>query len=78
MSKDRPFYRVDAGDDRLIASTSIDAIPALLVREAPGRYVIEEVTAPRGFLSTPNKRRWGWAVKHADGRVELAPENLDV
>ena len=66
------------GDKRLVASTSINGIPVLLEREAPGRYVIEEVTAPRGFLSTAKTKIWGWAIKHDDGRVELEPDNLGV
>ena len=76
MSQDKPFYRVDVGAERLAGSTSIDGIPALLEQEAPGVYVIEEVTAPPGFLSTPKKRRWGRAIKHVDGRVELEPDEI--
>ena len=75
MSKDAPFYRVIVGENRLVGSTSISSLPGLLEREPSGRYVIEEVTAPRGFLSTPVKRRWGWAIKHADGRVDLEPDD---
>jgi len=74
MSKDTTFYRINMGDQRLVASTSLSGIPALLEREPPGRYAIEEVTAPRGFLSTAKTRNWGWAIKHDDGRVELEPE----
>jgi len=74
MSKDTTFYRIDVGDHRLVASSSIDGLQGLLIGEVPGRYVIEEVTSPPGFLSTPKSRRWGWAIKHDDGRVELEPE----
>jgi hypothetical protein len=77
MSKDTTFYRIDVGDHRLLASSSIDGLQGLLVGEVPGRYVIEEVTSPPGFLSTPKSRRWGWATKHDDGRVELEPEIVD-
>ena len=74
MSKDTTFYRINMGDHRLVASSSIDGLQGLLVGEVPGRYAIEEVTSPPGFLSTPKSRRWGWATKHDDGRVELEPE----
>ena len=63
MSKDTTFYRIDMGDHRLVASSSIDGLQGLLIGEVPGRYVIEEVTSPPGFLSTPKSRRWGWAIK---------------
>ncbi len=78
MSKDTTFYRIKMGDQRLVASTSLSGIPALLEREAPGRYVIEEVVAPPGFLSTPRTRNWGWAIKHDDGSVELEPADVVV
>ncbi len=74
MSKDTTLYRIDVGDHRLVASSSIGGLQGLLIGEVPGRYVIEEVTSPPGFLSTPKSRRWGWAIKHDDGRVELEPE----
>ena len=74
MSKDTTFYRIAMGDHRLVASSSIDGLQGLLIGEVPGRYVIEEVTSPPGFLSTPKSRRWGWATKRDDGRVELEPE----
>jgi hypothetical protein len=74
MSKDTTFFTIDMGDQRLVASTSIGGIPALLEQEAAGRYLIQEVTAPRGFLTTPRTRNWGWAIKYDDGRIELEPE----
>jgi len=64
------------GDHRLVASSSIDGLRGLLIGDAPGRYVIEEVTTSSGLLSMPKTRRWGWAIKHCDGRVELEPEDV--
>jgi hypothetical protein len=76
MGTESIFYRVNMGDHRLVASSSIDGLRGLLKGDAPGRYLIEEVTTPAGFLSTPKSRRWGWAIKHDDGRVELEPEDV--
>ncbi len=62
------------GEGVLAASTSIAGLPGLLTGDAPGRYVIEELKIPPGFLSMPKARKWGYAIKLADGRVVLQPD----
>jgi len=74
MGTNATFYRIILGEGLLAASTSINGLPGLLKGDAPGRYVIEELTIPPGLLSLPKSRKWGCAIKHVDGRVELQPD----
>ena len=74
-SAETTLFRINLGDNRLAASTSIDGLPGLLRRDPPGLYVIEELTIPPGLLSIPSSRRWGYAIKHEDGRVELRSDD---
>lgn len=66
------FYRIVDGDC-LIATTDVDGIPSLLESLAPGRYPIDKVTSAGGLLLKIETLRWGWVVKHKDGRVEILP-----
>jgi hypothetical protein len=74
MGTNATFYRIILGEGLLAASTSVDGLPGLLKGDARGRYVIEELRIPPGLLSRPESRKWGCAIKHVDGRVELLPD----
>ena len=51
----------------------VEGLRRLVERRGPGRYHVDEIAAdplPSGHTS----RRWGTAIKHPDGRVELDPD----
>ncbi len=73
MSWTTVLYKAES-DRSLIASTTLDGFQVLLGPYLPGRYAIDEVTNRGGLLLKTEIRRWGWAVKHDDGRVVLQPE----
>ncbi|MGC8643428.1 MAG: hypothetical protein ACP5XB_26525 [Isosphaeraceae bacterium] len=73
MSRDTVLYKIESSRS-LIASTTLDGFQTLLRSQQPGRYAIDEVTSWDGLLLKSRIRRWGWAVKHDDGRVVLLPE----
>jgi hypothetical protein len=56
-------------------AASPDEIAKALRHERPGRFVVEEVS-PAGQLlpSGHSCRRWGTAIRKADGQVTLEPD----
>jgi hypothetical protein len=52
-----------------------DEIAQVLRRARPGRFIVEDV-APAGQLlaSGHSCRRWGMAIRDADGKVMLDPD----
>jgi hypothetical protein len=53
-----------------------DEMGQLLRHAKPGRYIVEEVSlAGRLLASGHSCRRWGSAIRHADGQVTLDPES---
>lgn len=73
MSWTTVLYKIESGRS-LIASSTVEGFEVLLMTQQPGRYAIDEVTSGGGLLLRTRVRRWGWAVKHSDGRVMLLPE----
>ena len=74
LHADSKLYRLKLPGTRAAATTSLYGVAPLLAREQGGRCEIEEITTLSSFLS-PTVRRWGWAIKEADGTVRLEPDD---
>jgi hypothetical protein len=63
----------DPQGDPVGAASTVEGLRRPVERLGPGRYHVAEIDAdplPSGHTS----RRWGSALKHPDGRVELDPD----
>ena len=66
-------YRTTRSDrPEVVSAGNPELIRAFLQRESwpPRRYEITSTEAPFGGI----RRRWGVAIKHPDGAVELVPD----
>jgi hypothetical protein len=69
------MFRIIRGQDYYTMAASPDDIVQALLGARPGRFIIEEVS-PAGKLlpSGHTCRRWGTAIRYADGQVTLDPD----
>ena len=64
------FYRVRRGDQVLGEGGTSEEIQALLDAADPGEYPVEVVNVD-GPHDPGHPRRWGKAIKRADGSIHL-------
>ena len=67
------FRIVDRDGEMVADSDSLDGMTEIVCRARPGHHHIDEISAdplPSGYTS----RRWGFAIRHDDGRVILDPD----
>ena len=67
------IYRITNGPDLGDIVQAVDDLKAFARAHGPGCYHIDEITSdplPSGHTS----RRWGLAISHPDGSVELEPD----
>ena len=63
----------DPQGDPVGATDAVEGLRRLVEGLGPGRYHVDEIAADP-LPSGPASRRWGSAIKHPDGRVELDPD----
>jgi hypothetical protein len=51
----------------------VEGLRRLVVGPGPGRYHVDEI-APEPLSSGHTSRRWGSAIKHPAGRLDLDPD----
>ncbi len=68
------LFRIVDRDGEIVADADgLAGVNEIVRRAPPGRYHVDEISAdplPSGQTS----RRWGFAIRHDDGRVILDPD----
>jgi len=64
------LYRIVLPGGGGVVSTSPNGLPGAMGGIPAGRYRIDELTEQPGFRQ-PAEKAWGWAVKQADGTVDI-------
>jgi hypothetical protein len=68
------MYRITHRRHELVVDVEgVDQLEPVICSRAPGRYHIDVISAdplPSGHSS----RRWGVAIRHPDGSVDLEPD----
>lgn len=67
------LYKVGLQSGAAALTGKVDNVRSFLIREPAGHYVIEALTRQSRWIGSRSAQKWGWAIKHEDGRVELMP-----
>ena len=75
MTRHRYYHVADASGTRLVSTSRREIRRWLRAGESwlPGRYTVFVTDSEPTWLRSPGAR-WGVAIKHADGSVELVPD----
>ncbi len=65
------FYKVGLHDGATALTEKVGNIRTFLAWEPAGRYSIDALTGQSRWFGSRSSQRWGCAIKHEDGRVEL-------
>jgi hypothetical protein len=63
-------------DDFIDDADTIDGAREIVRAQPPGRYHVDEISADP-LTSGQTSRRWGVAIRHPDGSVQLEPDPWD-